>query len=404
MSRIKKEKINIVNIYINMLSLSIVICMVLLLVNSMQINNAKISTIIIFVIILLITVAFFKHPPTTMELTINSKYIRTPHLVLNLNQVQDIYILSPVRKVFLSFIFGQNSYSSSLLLPGLLLTVNNESHVIDLNEYTHKLFKKGKNNLPSFDKSLSIIMFITLLIIPQIILYLSKTSEINPMFFLFIFVMALREVINYYSYFFLSEKLSSAELHNIGIDIEIPSNIEIRKGLTMGAKKPISILKGVSLNYVVKKYIILSRDLTNCNNNKYKKYILLHELGHMINNHGAFYLLFKVILILFILTIPILPNIEMPENLPDYTGVLILIIVFIIAILMLRNKKIQEEDADRFAVSVMGKENVIDMLLIDYKDSSKNLFNWINVLSGYPSTDSRIDKIKSMIQDDEKNK
>lgn len=154
------------------------------------------------------------------------------------------------------------------------------------------------------------------------------------------------------------------------------------------------MLRGVSLNYIIKKYIILSKDLTDCNNNKYKKYILLHELGHMINNHGAFYFLFYVMLILFILTIPVLPNIEMPENLPDYTGVLILITVFITAILMLRNIKIQEEDADKFAVSVMGKENVIDMLLIDYKKCPNNLFNWMNFLSGYPSIASRIDKIK----------
>lgn len=389
MGKTKKVKINIVNIYINILSLSIIISMLMLLFNSMQINDIKIIAIIIF---LFITVAFFKHPPTTMELTINSKYIRTPDLVLNLNQVQDIHILSPVHKIFLSFIFVENLYASSLLLPGLLLTVNNESYLIDLNEYTHKLF--CKKNLPSINKSLTIIMLITLLIIPQIILYLSKISVINPMFFLFIFVMALREIINYYSYFFLSEKLSSDELHNIGIDIEIPSNIEIRKGLTIRAKKSIKMLRGVSLNYIIKKYIILSKDLTDCNNNKYKKYILLHELGHMINNHGAFYFLFYVMLILFILTIPVLPNIEMPENLPDYTGVLILITVFITAILMLRNRKIQEEDADKFAVSVMGKENVIDMLLIDYKKCPNNLFNWMNFLSGYPSIASRIDKIK----------
>jgi Zn-dependent protease with chaperone function len=87
-------------------------------------------------------------------------------------------------------------------------------------------------------------------------------------------------------------------------------------------------------------------------------------------------------------------------NLPDYTGILILITVFITAILMLRNRKIQEEDADKLAVSVMGKEDVIVMLLIDYKKCSKNLFNWINILSGYPSIASRIDKIKNSRQDD----
>jgi hypothetical protein len=88
MGKTKKVKINIVNIYINILSLSIIISMLMLLFNSMQINDIKIIAIIIF---LFITVAFFKHPPTTMELTINSKYIRTPDLVLNLNQVQDIH-------------------------------------------------------------------------------------------------------------------------------------------------------------------------------------------------------------------------------------------------------------------------------------------------------------------------
>jgi hypothetical protein len=52
MSSIKKEKINTVNIYINMLSLPIVICMVLLFINSIQINNNTISAIIIALFIL----------------------------------------------------------------------------------------------------------------------------------------------------------------------------------------------------------------------------------------------------------------------------------------------------------------------------------------------------------------
>lgn len=105
--------------------------------------------------------------------------------------------------------------------------------------------------------------------------------------------------------------------------------------------------------------------------------------------------------LLFINSIQINNNtISAIMNLPDYTGILILITVFITAILMLRNRKIQEEDADKLAVSVMGKEDVIVMLLIDYKKCSKNLFNWINILSGYPSIASRIDKIKNSRQDD----
>jgi len=41
--------------------------------------------------------------------------LQTPDLVLNLNQLQDIYILSPIRKVLLTFVFGPSSYASSLL-------------------------------------------------------------------------------------------------------------------------------------------------------------------------------------------------------------------------------------------------------------------------------------------------
>lgn len=259
MSSLKREKINMVNIYINLLSLSIIICMISLLINFIQIDYAKISPIIIFVFILLITVAFIKHPPLTTELTINSKYIQTRDLVLNLNQIQDIYILSPIRKVLLTFVFGPSSHASSLLLPGLLLTVNNESYVFDLNEYTRKLLKNSEKNLPSTNKLLSIIFFITLLIIPQIMLYLSKMSVLDPIFSLLILVIVLKEMKVYFSYIFASEKLSPEELHNIGIDIEIPPNIEIRKGLTLGAKNPIRVIKGVSLSYIVKKYIILSK-------------------------------------------------------------------------------------------------------------------------------------------------
>jgi len=259
MSSLKREKINMVNIYINLLLLSIITCMITLLINSVQIDYAKISPVIVFVVILLITVAFIKHPPLTTELTINSKYIQTPDLVLNLNQLQDIYILSPIRKVLLTFVFGPSSYASSLLLPGLLLTVNNESYVFDLNEYTRKLLKNSEKNLPSTNKLLSIIFFITLLIIPQIMLYLSKMSVLDPIFSLLILVIVLKEMKVYFSYIFASEKLSPEELHNIGIDIEIPPNIEIRKGLTLGAKNPIRVIKGVSLSYIVKKYIILSK-------------------------------------------------------------------------------------------------------------------------------------------------
>lgn len=388
MSRLKKEKINMVNIYINLLLLSIITCMITLLINSVQIDYAKISPVIVFVVILLITVAFIKHPPLTTELTINSKYIQTPDLVLNLNQLQDIYILSPIRKVLLTFVFGPSSYASSLLLPGLLLTVNNESHVFDLNKYTQKLLKNSENNLPSTNKLLSIIFFITLLIIPQIMLYLSKMSVLDPIFSLLIFVIMLKEIKDYFTYIFASEELLPEELHNIGINIKIPPNIEIRKGLTtLGAQNPLRMIEGVSLSYIVKKYIILSKEIINYNNNNYKKYILLHELGHAINNHGAFFFLFKI-----------LPEVEIPKHLPDYTGVLIVIAVFIIAIFMFRTKR-QEEVADKFAVSVMGKENVINVLLI-HKANSKNLFNWINLLTGYPSIENRIEKIKSMREDD----
>lgn len=390
-------RFNHLNVYIiavGMLTIATIFALALLILTEGQITQS-----LRFAILFLIPFTVFSflcYPITTHKILVKDGYMLLGSEIVNSNHLKEAYVLSPFQKLLISLFQKKHMYANFIANQGLLLrSESNSYYIIDyikIPPVTPVMPIKGltKNKLANY------IFLLAIPVIPLLLVALAiKFKETMLTLSLLLFVVYVLEILGaYYIPFLFCNKL---KLDEIGVDMlsdeglkEDLKNVILLKGAIVNAL-PGRIVNGITLNLYFRKYIILNLSIVEHPDEDVRKYVFYHELGHAKMNHGAFYPFITPLLIIFMLLSPMLPSTPLPDYLPSYTGLILVLLLISLAVLLRHKMQKNELWADVFATDRMSLERVIRVLKQFIVSEVPGIF-WF----GYLSSEQRIAKLKRM--------
>ena len=288
---IRKTLVNPIHIYT-------VLFMLLFFFTVINLSNLSSKLTVILLVIALIFLErkfpFFQDS----SLCVTERSVKTPKWTVYYNEIEDVYIVSPLVKLMCLFTdYIDNKQLHSLHSKGIIFRVNKQSYIVDYHSSFAKVFEKKQlqaNRIPNSRMLLYLALLapFALVIVPSF-----YVEDLQRFSFICVYGFAfLGFVHKEFQAFIASKEMKIKELAIAGLEEHDFNGVVIKKGFIVNETGIFTRNIGKAFDFLLKRYIVVSPTMVRKMPPPVQLYLMYHELGHIKRGHSRFVTLTFVIL------------------------------------------------------------------------------------------------------------